>query len=412
MATSDPKYIVKATPAARLPTKGIHMRIFPRGFFDRIPGATGRLPGHSGDGNTFLPRNSGAFTPSPALPAQNLPAGDGERLLDSIANAARHHVVLPNGGAELVALFVLHTHAHDAAEFSPILAVTSPDSGCGKTTLLRFLRAVTPSPLSTVNITSAGLFRTISRCKHTLVVDEGDSFLLGDNELRGILNAGHCRDTAHIVRSNGVFDVWCPKIIALVGELPGSLRSRSLRVTLSRKRQDEKIVPLGKVALAHLAELRERAARWAAHHFDRLATANPAMPKPISNRAGDNFAALFAIADAAGGCWPELARRVAIVTLPDNNVDISPGVALLGDVRKIFNASMTDRIMTSDLVTALSAMEDRPWCDWNRGRPITPGQIAKVLKPWKISPKTLRFGVVTAKGYALVDFADAFARYL
>jgi len=34
----------------------------------------------------------------------------------------------------------------------------------------------------------------------TVLVDEGDSFMDGKEELRGIINAGHTRDTATVVR--------------------------------------------------------------------------------------------------------------------------------------------------------------------------------------------------------------------
>ena len=43
----------------------------------------------------------------------------GDRLLDQIVAAVRRYVVLPDGAAEMIALFVVHAHAHDAAQFSP-----------------------------------------------------------------------------------------------------------------------------------------------------------------------------------------------------------------------------------------------------------------------------------------------------
>jgi putative DNA primase/helicase len=339
-------------------------------------------------------------------------AEHGAALLDAIAVAARRHVVPPDGAAEMTALFVMHCHAHDAAQFSPILAITSPDSGCGKTTLMRLLQALTPAPLLTANATTAGLYRQIAWRKPTLILDEGDSFIIGNNELRGILNAGHCRDSARVVRSDGNFDVWCPKIIGLIGELPVTLRNRSLKIVLNRKRADERVARIDKTAIAGLEKLRDRVARWAADHHARLAIANPMMPAAINNRGADNWAPLFAIADAAGAHWPERARRLAVMALADTNPDSSPGIVLLGDIRSVFHAKMADRIMTAELIAALTAMEDRPWGEWSRRRPITAAQIAKILSPWRISPKTFRFGIVTAKGYALVDFADSFARYL
>ncbi len=46
------------------------------------------------------------------------------------------------------------------------------------------------------------------------------------------------------------------------------------------------------------------------------------------------------------------------------------------------------------------------------GKPITAYQLSTVLAQFGIGPKTLRIGTERAKGYELVDFADAFSRYL
>jgi Protein of unknown function (DUF3631) len=232
----------------------------------------------------------------------------GDRLLDEIAAGLRRHVVMPDGAAEMITLWVMHGHAHDAAQYSPILALESPDTGCGKTTLLRVLAPLSPMPLFSSNISTAGFYRTIAWRIYTLLVDEADAFLRGNNELRGILNSGHCRQTAQVVRADGVFSTWCPKAVALIGELPATLRDRSLRVGLKRMRREEKVAPLDSEAVARLKQLGAQAAVWAKQHHDQLARANPAMPQMITNRAADNWLPLLAIADAVGGHWPKLAR--------------------------------------------------------------------------------------------------------
>jgi hypothetical protein len=137
------------------------------------------------------------------------------------------------------------------------------------------------------------------------------------------------------------------------------------------------------------------------------------MPPGLINRAADNFTPLLAIADAAGGRWPQLARQVAARNAVMARVDISLGVILLGDVREIFKAMQTDRIATEDLIDALKSMDHRPWAEWRGRQGITPSQLAYLLKPYGIAPKTLRFQPdFTAKGYLSNDFQDAFSRYL
>jgi hypothetical protein len=46
------------------------------------------------------------------------------------------------------------------------------------------------------------------------------------------------------------------------------------------------------------------------------------------------------------------------------------------------------------------------------GRPISPVQLAKLLKPFGISPRDVRLGTEVLKGYHAEDFAEACARYL
>jgi hypothetical protein len=56
-------------------------------------------------------------------------------------------------------------------------------------------------------------------------------------------------------------------------------------------------------------------------------------------------------------------------------------------------------------------MEERPWAE--RGpsrRPITPSQLAKLLKPFDIAPRNIRLDAIV-KGYLLSDFAEVWARY-
>jgi hypothetical protein len=113
------------------------------------------------------------------------------RLLDDISRVARTHLVLPKGAAELLALWVLHAHAHDCFDISPVLAITSPTPECGKTTCLTLLCALVPRPCPASNITAAALFRAVEKWQPTLLIDEADTFLKNSDELRGILNSGH-----------------------------------------------------------------------------------------------------------------------------------------------------------------------------------------------------------------------------
>ena len=121
---------------------------------------------------------------------------------------------------------------------------------------------------------------------------------------------------------------------------------------------------------------------------------------------------MIAIADAIGGDWPERARRAALA-LSGGRREESAGIELLADLKAIFDARQVDSAHTSkEIVEALVAMEERPWPEWSHGKPLTTRQLATLLDPFKVKPRTIRTATGTPKGYHLVDFADAFARYV
>ncbi len=342
---------------------------------------------------------------------------DGADLLDRLAQAVRRHMVLPSGAAEAAALWIVHSHAHDTAAISPILAVTSPTPECGKTTLLTLLLALVRRPLPAANITAAAVFRAVEKWSPTLVIDEADTFLKDSDELRGVLNSGHNKQTAFVIRTTGedheprAFRTWAPKAIALIGTLPPTLESRAVHVELRRIGDGETVEPLRGDRLDALEPLRRQAFTWAQDHANALKRAEPDLPAGLRGRAADNWRHLIAIADEAGGSWPQRARHAA-ETLDAVRSEVTTAVMLLEDIRAAFDEAQVDRMTSGHLTEALAAGEDRPWPEWKAGRPITPNQLARLLKPFRICPATIRTSLGTAKGYMRTAFDDAFARYL
>jgi hypothetical protein len=166
----------------------------------------------------------------------------------------------------------------------------------------------------------------------------------------------------------------------------------------------------------HLDQLARKAARWARDNAGVIQNAEPEMPAGVFNRAADNWRPLLAIADAAGGEWPARARRAVQCAAESATSDSeSVRVLLLIDIRAIFADRHIDRLSSSGLVFALTAIEGRPWAEWNRGKGLTTNGLARLLAPFGIAPATIRMDgadKATLKGYQLVQFADAFARYL
>lgn len=341
---------------------------------------------------------------------------DGAALLDGLARVFGRFVALPEGAADTLALWTVHAHALDATFISPILALTSPTKRCGKTLTLEILGALVPRRLFASSITAAALFRAVEEFGPTLLVDEADTFIGGRDELRGILNAGHTRTTAVVVRTVGddhkprTFSTWCAKALALIGSLPPTLEDRAIVVSMRRRASGERVTRLRRDRLdAEVAPLPRRAARWAADHLDHLRGLDPVLPEALHDRAQDNWRPLVAIAEAAGGGWPERARRAALL-LSGSVEEESAGVLLLADLRGLFRA--TNRLSTVDILEALNAMEERPWAEYGGGKPLTERQLARLLRPYRIRPRTLRRGLTTFKGYRQVDLEDAFTRYL
>ncbi len=157
-------------------------------------------------------------------------------------------------------------------------------------------------------------------------------------------------------------------------------------------------------------------ARWANDNQQALEKLNPDIPAELHDRAADNWQPLLAIADLAGGDWPERAREAAKALTDTEGDDDSIGVMLLADIRQIFEGKTEDRISSKELAEILGEMHDRPWSEWKSGRavtkPITQNQLARLLNPFGITPKGVRFGQKTPRGYYRDDFEDAFSRYL
>jgi hypothetical protein len=127
----------------------------------------------------------------------------------------RRYVILESEGYIAAALFILHAYALEASTISPRLAITSPEMQCGKTTLLSVLESLVPKPLKADNVTAAAVFRVVESARPTLLIDEADSFLKDNEELRGVLNSGH-RSNGQAIRLVGddhearVFSTFCP----------------------------------------------------------------------------------------------------------------------------------------------------------------------------------------------------------
>jgi len=359
-------------------------------------------------------------------------AAEGTEILEDTIGFIRSYVLVTDAQAVVLGLWVLHTHVFYVFEFTPYLAITSPEKQCGKSRLLEVVELVTPRPWTTSHATPAVLVRKIHRVKPTLFLDELDAALGGPKEyvetLRGILDTGDQRNGVCSLcvkqGKDGVekdFSTYCPKVLAAIKDLPGTVADRSLHIRLQRKPKDAQVKRLRYRQAAEEAKgLLERIKTWSKQQAKPLGSSRPKIPDELSDRQQDHAEVLLAIADRLAGEWPKRARAALVELCTSVHAeDTSPGVRLLTDIHDIFEQMKidkleADRVKSSELIAELAKIETSPWAEWGkRHKPITQTQLAWLLKHFDIFPRNVRFGRDdVAKGYLREFFEDAWKRYL
>jgi hypothetical protein len=344
--------------------------------------------------------------------------------LDALVSYVRRYVVLSIAQLVAVALWVFHTHAIESAESTAYLSATSALPRSGKSLLLEVLELLVRQPLPTANISDAALFRSIEKLRPTLLFDEIDAIFgpkARDREdLRGMLNAGYRRGAvAH--RMGGAnktelqaFEVFCAKAFAGIGELPATIRDRTIRIRLERRIREEPIERFRRRDAGPAAEpIRDSIVALAEQHAAWLADARPQLPDELDDRAQDVWEPLLAIAELAGEEWAKRARAAARALSGEaEREDDSPSVLLLRDLHTVFTHNGTaDRYKTADLIAQLALIEESPWGDWY-GKPISPQALGKLLRPYRIKTMPVWIDGTTVRGYKAEQFAETWLRVL
>jgi hypothetical protein len=336
-------------------------------------------------------------------------------VLDEAYAAIKQYIDITDEAAFACALWSAWTHVFDQFDVAPLLVLKSPVKRCGKTSLLTVLSKFVTRPIPTSNISPAALYRVVEEQRPTLLIDEADTWLPNNREARGIINCGHTRDTAFIIRNQHSrpqrFSSWCPKLIAGIGNLPGTIEDRAIIIPLDRKPRDVQVDRLTRKAKRKLEVIGRKFARWAADHAGALdSDAEPAdIPPCLNDRAVDNWWPLFILADHAGGHWPRRAREAAAKLSGEEDLDEEDvGIRLLAAIREILpSLPATDFIPTSDLLKALHVSDE--WSSFGKGgRPISAPAMAKILRSFNIKPVKTAWN----RGYCRESLEQAFRKYL
>jgi len=302
----------------------------------------------------------------------------------------------------------------ESLELSPILAVTSAEMRSGKTRVLDCLELLVPEPFRVVIPSEAVVYTILAqRPRPTMLLDEADA-IFGPRSaekyegLRAILNSGNRRGTPVLrVKLDGkrrevdAFDVFGPKAIAGIGNLPSTVADRSIPIRMKRRTPDEPIAKFRQRTAA--AEATEITCTWPV----TLVTVVP-VPEELNDRAADSWEPLLAVADAAGGSWPMRARLAAVALSSEEETTVSVGMRLLADIHEAFGDE--DHLTTADLLHRLHDLDDAPWADWY-GSPLSGRGLAKLLGPYRVLPIKRRVRGEQSRGYFRIDFLDAWRRY-
>jgi hypothetical protein len=334
----------------------------------------------------------------------------------------RRYVVLTQDQAVAVALWTAHTHAISAADCTPYLQITSATKRAGKTRLLEVLEPLVARPWLTGRTSHAALIRKIDGQQPTLLLDESDAAFKGEKEyaeaLRGVLNSGYRRSgraTICVGQGSNItvkdFNTFGPKAIAGIGALPDTIVDRAIPIELRRRTSDERCARWReRDGRAEAVPLHEQLVSWGAREITigLLRSARPSLPAGLGDRQADVWEPLIAIADLAGGEWPDHARR-AVLKLGGTIEDQDIVVELLRDVADIVKETTESVIPTKDLLSKLIDQDDRPWATWRQNdKPITARGLARLLGPLGVHPTKLE----RARGYRTDAFNDPITRYL
>jgi Protein of unknown function (DUF3631) len=360
------------------------------------------------------------------------------RLLDDVAAFLERFVIFTSEHQPRAsALWVAHVYAVDAAYTTPYLRVRSAVEECGKSTLLEaFAMLLGERALNAVSVTPSVVFRIRDKLgPRALLLDEVDKTLHArtddaSRDLLAIVNAGYRRG-AVVLRNVGqshepkAFPAFGPAAIAGTSTLDPTTESRCIPIELERKRpgEGERFLPFLPEVAEPARELRGRLEAWASDDvIAALRLTRPAFPSELRDRHVEGWWQLFAIADLAGGTWPQRARVAArwLHLGVDTADTMSTAALLLAHIRAAFDEADRDRFATAELLGYLVANEQGPWGKWwgaelhRDGPPLAAAaDLARKLRPFHIGPRGVRLADgTTPRGYLREQFADAWARYL
>jgi hypothetical protein len=358
------------------------------------------------------------FGPETAETPQEIKSGF--QLLDDCEAYVRRFVVFPKDcHYKAVVLWAAATHAHQQFSTFPRLAFLSPEPASGKTRALEITLQLCARPRMELDPTGPAVANVISLDHPTLGIDETDTIFgksgssSAKQQLRSILNSGY-KAGATMTRKSGAgyvsTPVFGPVAFAGMGNLPETLMTRSVVIRMRKRRKEESIEPYFSRVHAPLgAMLGNSLAQWGGIVAADLAGAWPELPDGIQDRAAECCEPLCAVADSAGGNWPETGRAALREIFLDvaEHAGPSPSQRVLADLMTVWpgnKASASSRALSD----ALRTLDGAPWHTlWPPES--GPRELAALLSSHHVSPVKVKVGGKALQGYRRAEVANALA---
>jgi hypothetical protein len=290
-----------------------------------------------------------AYRPGATVARTNEPRIPGDQLLDLLESGWFSFYARFTGRAasDAVTLWAAHCWMRDEKgvlvfRATPRLCLLSSEPGSGKGLVLELIMDVVPNCYGLdLEPTKSGLIHTLNDEHATVLIDEGD-ILFGagqrKSDVRAVINGGTYRRGTILNGKGGKTNrvpVFGPIAVAGLdametdtGDSLDALMSRFVKIRMEKVTGDAKPPKRTRQSEDAAAKAKVWLERWAAQVRDEVAAADPEMPEELADMDGrtqDIWAPLLAVADAAGGDWPERARaacRELALSKPDAGDDL------------------------------------------------------------------------------------------
>jgi len=312
-------------------------------------GTTGKahMEASDTDSTVAVPLTGTVTKPDGTVARKNDQQIPGDRLLDLLRDQwLGAFARFPSPAAlDAVTLWAAHCHMRDengilVFRATPRLYLLSSEPGSGKSHVLELLGRIVPCWHGLdLEPTGPGLVYTISREHSTVTLDEADVMLGAGSRkeaVRAIINGGTYRYGTYLNGKGAKATrepVFGPLAMAGLdtletdtGDKLAALLSRGIKIRMEKASGQDRPPNLTRRAEDAAANAKTWLERWAAQVREQVADAEPEIPEGVEGRAEDIWTPLLAVAEAAGGNWPERARaacRELALALPEGGEDVA-----------------------------------------------------------------------------------------